>query len=96
MSWLKIAAGKSGARELAVALLIFWGFITGWLLWWLEPATVATYRELYGTITMAIFAIAGGAFGVPAVMNRLPGVPGPQPPATGHRSPLQRQEREID
>lgn len=71
MRWLKIAEGKSGSREVAAALLIFWTFITGWLLWWIERSAVDSYKDIYSTITTAVFTFGLGAFGVQAVMNRI-------------------------
>ena len=96
MRWIHLQPGKSGAREVAVALLIFWVFLVCYLFFWIPKDDVASYREMFGTVTMAIFAVVTGAFGVAAVMNRMPGS-APQPPRSiGGASPPNRPSREID
>lgn len=79
MSWFVLSAGRSGAREVATAMLILWAFVSGWLLWWLPKGDVDAYREIYSTMTTAIFTFSLGAFGISAVMNRLQPVAGPAP-----------------
>lgn len=95
MRGLIISAGKSGARELATALLIFWAFIVAWLLFWIPKEDVSFYKETFGTISFAIFTFGGGAFGIASVMNRLPTQTGPAPhlPLSGDRP---QTKREID
>jgi len=61
-----LSHGKSGKREVAVALLIFWAYIGGYLFLWIPAERVQLYRELYGTITTAVFAFAMAAFGFQA------------------------------
>jgi len=77
MAWLKVAEGKSGAREVAVALLLLWVFL---LLWcqFLAPEN-SFFERQFESITTGIFLIVGGAFGVPSVLNRLPNAPTPAP-----------------
>ncbi len=77
MRWLKIADGKSGSREVALSALIFWAFITGWLLWWRSSTEINDYRWIYEKITDAVWLFAGGAFIGNMVANRFP----PRPPA---------------
>lgn len=76
--WPKISSGKSGAREVAGALLMLWAFLVGWMHFWIPKEDVSYYKESFSTITTAIFTFSFGAFGVAAVMNRLPG--GSAPP----------------
>jgi len=87
MSWLKIAPGKSGARELATGLIILWVAYCVWLHGFVAVADVKTYEGYFEIITTAVFVVVTGAFGVPSVMNRLTGgsTPAPHVPLKGAR-----------
>lgn len=77
MAWLKIAPGKSGAREVATSLLLLWVFL---LLWCQFSAPADSFFERqFEAITTAIFLVVGGAFGVPSVLNRMGGAQAPAP-----------------
>lgn len=64
MTWLLLSSGKSGKREVAVSLLMFWAFITGYLYFWISPATFKEYEEGWSTLTWATFAFGASAFGI--------------------------------
>lgn len=70
MNWFRISGGKSGAREVAVSLLMMWAFLTGYICFYIEPEGIVLYREVYGVITTAIFTFALGAFGIHKFLNR--------------------------
>lgn len=84
MTWLLVSNGKSGKREVAVSLLLFWAFLTGYLWFWLPKEDVTFYRELYGMVTTSVFLFAGGAFGFDAYLkNKGPETAGRMPPTYG-------------
>lgn len=64
MKFLKLGEGKSGTREVAVAGLMFWAFITCWLFWWIPPEMVETYKGPWTDLMTTVWLFAGGAFGV--------------------------------
>lgn len=93
MTWLFVSNGKSGKREVAVALLIFWAFITGYLWFWLDQEAITFYREIYGVITTSVFLFAGGAFGFDAYLKNRPPEPAGRMPSNFGR---QSKQQEID
>ncbi len=92
MSWLFVSNGKSGKREVAVSLLIFWAFISAYLWFWLPKEDVTFYRELYGMITTSVFLFAGGAFGFDAYLKNRDVAPAARMPANFGKG----KQREID
>lgn len=69
MKKFELKNGKSGKREVAGALLILWGFVSGYVFFWIPTADVAAYREVYSTVTTAVMMFAGGAFGLDFYMK---------------------------
>jgi len=69
MTWTLFSSMKSGKREVAISLILFWAFITGYVFFWLPPETVEKYEGLWDTLTWASLAFAAGAFGVDFVMK---------------------------
>ena len=69
MSWLKITAGKSGAREVGFFLLALWVFLVMWAQFIAEKDTF--FERKFDSITTAVFSFALSAFGIASVMNRL-------------------------
>ena len=81
MTWLRLSEGKSGKREVAVALLMLWAFITSYIFFWIPAETISFYRDIFGTVTLAVIGFAGGAFGFDAYLkNRGGPAPDYQPP----------------
>lgn len=89
MKWLPtVSAGKSGAREVALTLLLLWTFLLCWAQFIAPPDSF--FERKFDTVTTAIFTFALGAFGIAAVMNRLPSSTTPHPgqrPSTTPRRP---------
>lgn len=76
MTWSIFSSVKSGKREVAVSLLMFWVFVSGYLYFWIPAETFAKYAGGWDTLTWATFAFAAGAFGIDFVMkNRTAPVP---------------------
>ncbi len=72
MRLFQVHDGKSGTREVAVALLIFWAFTSGYVFFWIGHEVVADYREIYSTLTTACIGFGFGAFGLTKVMENWP------------------------
>lgn len=70
MTWLRIGPGKSGKREVAVSLLLFWAFCFSYVFFWLPGAEVETYEGLIDTLTWATFMWAAAAFGMDFAAKR--------------------------
>jgi len=66
---LKLPPGKSGTREVAVALLLLWAFASAYLFFWITSSQVQDYREVYATLTTACVGFAFGAFGLTKVVD---------------------------
>lgn len=57
---LKLPPGKTGAREVAVLLLLLWALTSAYLFFWIGHDLVKDYTGLYSTLTTAVFAFAMG------------------------------------
>ncbi len=79
MKFLQLAPGKSGAREVAVAMFMLWAFLVCWLHFWINKEDVAFYRESFSTVTTAVFGFGLGAFGIASIMGRLGSPAGNEP-----------------
>lgn len=64
MIFPKIASGKSGTREVAIALLMFWAFITGYVFFYITHDQVADYKDMWMHMTTAVLMFAAAAFGL--------------------------------
>ena len=69
MTWGLISSAKSGKREVALSLLMFWAFVSGYVLFWLPSETVKDYADIWDTLTWATFAWSAAAFGIDFVMK---------------------------
>lgn len=69
MSWFLLSSGKSGKREVAVSLLMFWAFCFGYVMFWLPADLIAKYEGILDTLTWTVLAWAAAAFGVDFVMK---------------------------
>lgn len=69
-AWLKLEAGKSGKRETAVALLMLWALYSTTLFWFKSPDEIMALKDVYSTISTAVFVFATGAFGLHAWQHR--------------------------
>lgn len=100
MTWTLLSSGKSGKREVAISLLMFWAFISGYLFFWIPTAAFKEYADGWSTLTWATFAFAAGAFGIDfAIKSGLMGGGRAQvqPPAAGApRATAPVSRREID
>ena len=56
--------GKSGGREVSISLLLMWAFESAYLFFWIDHTVISDYREIYSTLTTAVFAFSLGAFGI--------------------------------
>jgi len=70
LNFLRPTNKKSGKRETALALLIFWMGLTFHLWFFVDDESVAEYEAIYSTITAAIFVFVGGAFGLHAYLTQ--------------------------
>lgn len=59
-----ISTGRSGKREVAIALLMFWAFFYGRALSWLAPEQFKIYEDSLDNLTWATFAFAAAAYGL--------------------------------
>ena len=64
MTWSIFSSGKSGKREIAVSLIIFWAFVTGYVFFYIPTAEVREYADPWSTMTWAVLAWAAAAFGI--------------------------------
>lgn len=86
-----ISEGKSGKREVAIALLMLWGFITVRHFMWVDLATHAAQKTSWDTLTMAVIPFAAAAFGFDAYLKNKPvAPPARQPQSHDRRPPGQR------
>ena len=88
MTWALFSSMKSGKREAALSLLMFWAFITGYLYFWIDPDVFGKYENGWETLTWATLAFAAGAFGIDFVMKSKAAIGGGAPsplPATRRR-----------
>ena len=69
---------RSGKREVSVALLAFWMFITTKVFFYTDGAFATIILGPYATATSSIFLFAGMAFGFDAYAKQImPGVKAP-------------------
>ena len=61
--------GKSGTREVGMALLLLWAFASAYLFFWIPGGDVTNYINIYSTLTTACVGFAFGAFGITKVMD---------------------------
>ena len=64
MRWLVLSPGKSGKREVAVSLLLMWAFASAYLFYWVDPAIIEKYREIWDTLTWGVLGWSAAAFGI--------------------------------
>lgn len=79
MTWSMFSTAKSGKREVAVSLLMFWVFVSSYLFFWIPAEVFAKYQDGYGTLTWAVIGFAAGAFGIDFVMKAKTGALGSDP-----------------
>lgn len=84
MSWF-IGSLKSGKREVAVSLLLLWGFITCRHFIWVDIPTHTAQNNGWETLTWASLAWAAAAFGVDFIMKSKGAILPPAPDATRER-----------
>lgn len=58
------AIRKSFKREIAVAGLAFWTFITGYMFWYADFDRLPALHAPYSAVTWAVWAYAAAAFGM--------------------------------
>lgn len=79
MTWALFSTAKSGKREVAISLLMFWAFVSGYLFFWIPAELFSKYQDGYGTLTWAVIGFAAGAFGIDFVMKARAGGGGADP-----------------
>lgn len=86
MTWTFFSTGKSGKREVAVLLVMFWLLTSCYLFFYIPPVEVKEYESAWSTQTWATFAWAAAAFGIDFVAkmgafgNKLQSEPAPRVP----------------
>jgi hypothetical protein len=92
MKWIRFAEGKSGKREVAIALLLMWAFASAYLFFWIDPSIIEKYEAIWDTLTWAVFLFAAGAFGIDfAAKKGMLG--GGRPP---YQPPTQQRPQRVD
>lgn len=76
----KIAEGKSGTREFAIANTLFWAFLTVWQFFIRPPDQVETYYKMWDAVTTAVWLFNAGAFGITVAAKQGWFGGGPPPP----------------
>lgn len=87
MTWALFSTGKSGKREVAISLLMFWAFITGRHFFWIDAALHAAQNDAWEMLTLVVLPWAAAAFGIDFIMKSKGSLLGPstQSPAPRRR-----------
>lgn len=82
MTWALFSTGKSGKREVAVSLLMFWAFITGRHFFWVDAAVHTGQNEAWEMLTLVVLPWAAAAFGIDFIMKSKGSLLGPPSPSS--------------
>lgn len=94
MTWAIFSTGKSGKREIAISLILFWVLVTCFVFFYIPNTEVRDYADVWSTMTWAVLAWAAAAFGIDFMVKS--GAIGKSAPTPERRTQDKRRPRDPD